>query len=266
MLNGKHSIGLFDSGLGGLSVLKTLWSMTTGCHFIYFADLENGPYGNLTKEEVIQISKSAFDFLLEKNSDAILFACNSATSAAANFLRETHKVPIFGMEPAVKPASSDNPGKAIAVFATKLTLKEEKFKSLLEQLEKNNEYIPVPCEGLAKLIDDGKWEEAWDYLDSKIQSILEKTNIIVLGCTHYIFLKDKIRKKYPQILIYDGNFGTSSHIKNSLKLFGEGNNTLDIFLNTLDSKYVRITEDIVSEFAKSYTISLNQTMGNQINV
>ncbi len=251
-------IGLFDSGLGGLSVLKTLWLESQGTHFIYFADLKNGPYGSLTKDDVVKLSVSAFELLLSKKSDAVVFACNTATSAAAQFLRETHAIPIFGMEPAVKPATEQNPGLPIAIFATELTLKEDKFKNLIEQVGLQNSFLPVPCEGLAKLIDSGKWDAAWHFLKTRIDSVISKTNIIVLGCTHYVFLKDRITQNYPNVKVYDGNLGTSLHIKNKVNLPETGNNSLDIILNTENPEYVKLTESIVSTFTNSFTISLNQ--------
>lgn len=105
--------------------------------------------------------------MLEKDCEAVLFACNTATSAAADFLRTKHSVPIFGMEPALKPAVAENPGVKIAVFATDLTLKEEKFKNLVSGFPAGTEILPVPCEGLAKLIDKDRWEDAWDFLIQK---------------------------------------------------------------------------------------------------
>lgn len=266
MLAGKNRIGLFDSGLGGLSVLKTIWLETAGSHFIYYADLDNGPYGKLTKESVLEISIKSFEFLLEKQVDAVLFACNSATSAAAEFLRQNHSIPIFGMEPAVKPATLENPGKPIAVFATELTLKEEKFKNLIDQLDSHNTYLPVPCEGLARLIDLGEWDKAWEFLDPLLKGVIEQTNIFVLGCTHYVFLKDKILAHYPNAKIYDGNFGTALHMKKILNLNGTEGNTLDIILNSCNSHYISVTEDIVSKFSNSFSISVNHQLGNSSHV
>jgi glutamate racemase len=266
VLADKRRIGLFDSGLGGLSVLKTLWLETMGSHYIYYADLDNGPYGRLSKEQVLEISKSAFDFLSNKNVDAVLFACNTATAAAANFLRQTHKIPIFGMEPAVKPATLENPGKPVAIFATELTLREEKFKNLIDQLDSHNAYLPVPCEGLARMIDDGDLQGAWDFLHKRIQSVCEQTNVFVLGCTHYVFLKERILNTFPNVKVYDGNLGTANHMKKNLNLNGTCENSLDIILNSCDSKYISIAEDIVSKFSNSFTISLNHQIGNKTHV
>ncbi|TGN19181.1 glutamate racemase [Leptospira idonii] len=262
----RHRIGLFDSGLGGLSVLRSLWKETGDVDYIYFADLINAPYGRKSKKEVLEFSQNAFQYLLEQNCDAVLFACNTATSAAANLLRQTHSIPIFGMEPAVKPASLDHPDRPIAIFATELTLKEEKFKNLLESMGAKNEFIFVPCEGLAKLIDEDVWEDAWDFLDAKIKTVISKTNVFVLGCTHYVFLKERINYVYPDVKVYDGNLGTSLHIKNALQIPGSGKNNLDILLNTHISDYVHLANRIAKSFSASHTLSLTNTITGKINV
>ncbi|WP_411821854.1 glutamate racemase [Leptospira sp. 'Mane'] len=256
-------MGLFDSGLGGLSVLESLWKELGNIHFVYYADLQNSPYGRNSKEKVLELSENAFQYLIGKDCTAVLFACNTATSAAADFLRKTHKVPIFGMEPAVKPASLSHPNKTVAIFATELTLKEEKFKNLLDTLPKQNDYIAVPCEGLAKLIDYGSFDEAWDFLNEKIRSIIDKTDVFVLGCTHYVFLKDRIRKHYPNVSVYDGNSGTAGHIKNVLGLNARGENHLEIFLNTSNENYIQTTKQIVHQFAKDSKIALIDLKGNE---
>ncbi|MCG6148139.1 glutamate racemase [Leptospira levettii] len=262
---GRYKIGIFDSGLGGLSVLRTLWKETSNIDYIYFGDLVHSPYGQKSKQKVIELSKNAFEYLIEKDCEAVLFACNTATSAAADFLRKQHSIPIFGMEPAIKPALVENPGVKIAVFATELTLKEEKFKNLVTGLTKGSEILPVPCEGLAKLIDSDRWEDAWDFLDAKIKMILPETDIIVLGCTHYVFLRERIHYHYPNLKVYDGNLGTSLHMKKMLQLpdgSKENRNQLDILLNTSESDYVHLAGRIAKTITPNHTLSLiNTTIG-----
>lgn len=262
---GRYKIGVFDSGLGGLSVLRTLWKETSNIDYIYFGDLVHAPYGQKTKEEVLELSQNVFEYLIEKDCEAVLFACNTATSAAADFLRKQHSIPIFGMEPAVKPALLENPGGKVAVFATELTLKEEKFKNLVSDLAHGSAILSVPCEGLAKLIDSDQWEDAWDFLDAKIKSTQNETNVIVLGCTHYVFLKERIHYHYPQMKVYDGNLGTALHIKKILQLPDggqENKNQLDILLNTSDSDYVHLAGRIAKTITPNHTLSLiNTTIG-----
>ncbi|BDA79705.1 glutamate racemase [Leptospira kobayashii] len=262
----RYRIGLFDSGLGGLSVLSSLWRELGNVDFVYYADLQNSPYGPLSKEKVLELSENAFQYLITKDCQAVLFACNTATSAAADFLRETHKIPIFGMEPAIKPASLSHPDKPVAIFATELTLKEEKFKNLVATLPKQNDYIAVPCEGLAKLIDEGSFDRAWNFLNEKIQSVINKTDVFVLGCTHYVFLKERILGHYPNVSVYDGNSGTAIHIKNVLGLNSKGRNHLEIFLNTSDEKCIQTTDLIVNKFAENSKIALIDLKGSERHV
>lgn len=265
---GRHKIGIFDSGLGGLSVLRTLWKETSGIDFIYFADLINAPYGQKSKKEVQNLSVDAFEFLLEKNCNAVLFACNTATSAAAHFLRDNHKIPLFGMEPAVKPAVLENKSETISVFATELTLKEEKFHNLVSSLPQANEINTIACEGLSKLIDEDDWDKAWEFLNQKISSVYPKSKVFVLGCTHYIFLKERILYNYPDVKIYDGNLGTANHIKNILSLPNSdgSNNQLDILLNTSESNYVHLANRITKTITPNFTLSLINAQVGDIHV
>ncbi|GBF50535.1 glutamate racemase [Leptospira ryugenii] len=250
------TIGLFDSGLGGLSVLKSLYESLPDINYIYFADLFHGPYGHLPKQSVLEISQSAFSFLKSFQIDAGLIACNSATSVAVEPLRKTESIPVFGMEPAVKPAAMENPGKTIAVFATSLTLKEEKFNQLVQNLQKENSYLPVACEGLAKMIDQGAWEEAWHFLEEKIRGVLDQTNIIVLGCTHYVFLKEKIQHSFPNVKVYDGNLGTAMHIKNTLSPLKSSDPTIKVFLNSDNDLHTEVFHSVLTQFLPKYSLMM----------
>ncbi|TGM59295.1 glutamate racemase [Leptospira vanthielii] len=265
---GRYKIGIFDSGLGGLSVLRTLWKETSNIDYIYFGDLVNSPYGQKSKSEVLELSKNAFEYLLEKNCEAVLFACNTATSAAADFLRAKHSIPIFGMEPALKPAVNQNPGVKIAVFATELTLREDKFKNLVSGFPIGTEILPVACEGLAKLIDKDLWEDAWNLFDSKIKTVVKDCDVFVLGCTHYVFLKERILYNYPKVKVYDGNLGTTQNIKRVLNLpdFQENKNQLDILLNTSDSDYVHLAGRIAKTITPNHTLSLINTTTGKLHV
>ncbi|MDF3819306.1 glutamate racemase [Leptospira sp. 96542] len=260
---GRFKVGVFDSGLGGLSVLRTIWKETNNIDFIYLADLDNSPYGSKSKRNILQYSKIAYEYLVDKNCDAVVFACNTATSAAAEILRSNSKIPIIGMEPAVKPAVIENPNQSVAVFATDLTLKEEKFQNLVSSFSESAEIIPVSCEGLAKLIDNDLWDEAWDFFNTRIKSVISKTKIFVLGCTHYVFLKERILYNYPDVKIYDGNLGTNNRLKDVLNISqhsgNDQKNGLDILLNTSNSDYVHLTGRIAKTISSCHTVSLINT-------
>ncbi|MCE9500187.1 MAG: glutamate racemase [Leptospira sp.] len=229
-----HRIGLIDSGMGGLSVLKDISISLGDSEYVYYGDLHNSPYGGKTPEQVIKFTTEAVEYLLTLEVNAVLVACNTATSVSIKTLREKYPIPIFGMEPAIKPALLENPGKRIAVLATPLTLKEEKLNMLEKSLNAEELIIRVECEGLATLIDKGEMKQAEEFLKPKLESIIsDGVDIIVLGCTHYVFLKRFINIFYPKLKVYDGNSGTVAHIKSSLQIEGdpESESKLDLYFN-----------------------------------
>jgi glutamate racemase len=226
-------IGVMDSGFGGLSVLNELSKKMQSADLIYYGDLVNSPYGEKSKEEVILFVEQSIQFFLEKSVDAILLACNTATSVSADYLRKKYSVPIFGMEPAIKPAMLENPNEKIAVLATPLTLKEKKFLDLGKSLEQKNRLYPIACENLSKLIDQAKFSEIEIYLKPILQDLMnQKINTIVLGCTHYVLIKNLFLSSNPFLKIYDGNLGTVNHMEKTLVPFPlEREPKLDLFLN-----------------------------------
>lgn len=211
-------IGVFDSGLGGVSVLRNMCALLPGEDFIYFGDDKNAPYGTKTEEEILRLAIDDVSFLLKKNVKAIVIACNTATSAAAQYLRDTLSIPIIGMEPALKPASMNRKEGLIGVMATPATLKQKKFRLLYE---KYGEYaMPIPCPGLMEFAEKGilDGEEIDSFLKKLLNPYLEKYALesLVLGCTHYVFLKGAIQKACPHLSLYDGNDGTARQLKRVL--------------------------------------------------
>lgn len=211
-------IGVFDSGLGGVSVLRNMHALLPNEDFIYFGDDKNAPYGTKTEEEILRLALEDVSFLLEKNVKAIVIACNTATSAAAKHLRETLSIPVIGMEPALKPASLNRKNGVIGVMATPATLKQKKFKLLYEKYGEHA--MPIPCPGLMEFAEKGilDGEEIDSFLKDLLNTYLEKYPLesLVLGCTHYVFLKGAIQKAVPGITLYDGNEGTARQLKRVL--------------------------------------------------
>ncbi|TGL99125.1 glutamate racemase [Leptospira barantonii] len=211
-------IGLMDSGMGGLSVLKELLKYDSEMEIVYYGDLKNSPYGEKQASVVLELVRNVCNYLQAENVDAILLACNTATSAAAETLRKEFKIPIFGMEPAIKPAILQNPGKKVALLATPVTQREEKLQKLKMELGAEELIVPVSCPGLAGFVDKGEFAEAEKYLLPILSDLREKkVEILVLGCTHYVFLKQIILKNFPEVKLYDGNSGTVKHLLNSLE-------------------------------------------------
>jgi glutamate racemase len=217
----KRPIGVFDSGLGGLSVLKKALELMPCENFIYYGDSLNAPYGTKSLEEVRELVKHVTDHLFERGVKGLLIACNTATSAAVRQLRENNpQFPVVGIEPAVKPAAIKHQGKRILVLATENTLKESKFKALQAQYEHMADIIKVPCSGLMEFVENGEMEgeRVEAFLSDTLKSyLLPGTEAIVLGCTHYPFLKKSILKVAGDIEIFDGSLGTARELKRRIE-------------------------------------------------
>lgn len=214
-------LGFFDSGVGGLSVLYEAIKLMPFAEFLYYADTDNVPYGIKPKEEVKKLVFKAVEFLVEKKIDALVVACNTATSIAIKELREKYSIPIIGMEPAIKPAVEKTCNKRVLVFATPLTLIEEKFQQLVTKVDKENiiDYLPLPelVEYAEKFNFDNQLIS--EYLTMKLKNYdINNYGTIVLGCTHFVFYKQIIASKFPNADIIDGNKGTVNHLYKMLDL------------------------------------------------
>lgn len=215
-------IGFFDSGVGGLSVLKEALKIMPNENYIYFGDSINAPYGVKPVEEIKELTFKGVEFLLEKNVKGIVVACNTATSAAVAALRIKYpNLPLVGIEPALKPAIELKTKGKIIIMATPMTLRQKKFNALMDKYKKLGEIEPMPCAGLMEFIEKGilEGEELEGYLREKFSSYnKEEIGSIVLGCTHYPFVKDTIKKVVGKnISILDGGEGTSREIKRRLE-------------------------------------------------
>jgi glutamate racemase len=208
----KRPVAFFDSGIGGLSVLRTAIERLPKENYIYYADTKNVPYGTKSKEDIIRYIFEAVEFLASKDIKLLVVACNTATSAAINELRAHYNFPIIGMEPAVKPAIEKNKCKRILVTATSFTLRERKLESLIADLDKKNVVDKLALDKLvsyAENFDFGS-TEVKNYMKDQLNSVLiEDYETIVLGCTHFIFYKKMMKELLPpHIEIIDGNDGT----------------------------------------------------------
>lgn len=216
-------IGFFDSGIGGITVLYEALKMLPNEDYIYFADTLNVPYGPKPKEEVKQCVFDAVDFIVNKGVKAVVIACNTATSVAIEDLRAKYDIPIIGMEPAVKPAVEKytDADKRVLVTATALTLKEEKLHNLITKVDSDHVVDLLPLPGLVKFAETFEFSEqaVMPYLKEQFSNYdLDKYQTIVLGCTHFTFFKDILKKLLPvHINIIDGNQGTVKNLKRILE-------------------------------------------------
>lgn len=205
-------IAVFDSGLGGVSVLKQLVHKLPHENFLYFGDSKNAPYGEKTSEQVRQLAEENIDNLINRGAKAVVIACNTATSVAANTLRQKHpEIPIIGMEPALKPAVESQPRPTVLIMATPLTIREQKFQQLADHYQGIADLIFVPCPGLAEAIETNPDDNTniQTLLKNLIGAYQNKADAVVLGCTHYIHIKAQIAHLLgPETAIFDGIDGT----------------------------------------------------------
>lgn len=223
----KLPIGVFDSGVGGISVLGEMVKKLPGEKYIYIADSANAPYGTKDRECVRALSENIARRLMAKGIKALVVACNTATSVAINNIRQSVDIPVIGMEPALKPAvekvTECGQNGCILVMATPLTLKEDKFNSLYQKFNADASIIPLPCPGLVELIEaEASGAQIRGYLDELFRSLPSgDISSIVLGCTHYCFVRDQIAGILGEtVTIFDGNAGTVRHLQNTLAANG----------------------------------------------
>lgn len=214
-------IAFFDSGLGGISVLREAVRILPHEHYIYYGDSLHAPYGVKTPEQVLALTRAAVEHLQRQGVKVLVIACNTATSAAIQTLRQEHpELIMIGTEPAIKPAAERFPGGRILVMATPMTLKETKFRALQRQYGTLAEIIPVACGGLMEFVEQGilRGQAVEGYLYDKLEPYLKvPIDAVVLGCTHYPFLTGAIRRvigRKPVIL--DGSTGIAMQLRRKL--------------------------------------------------
>lgn len=239
----NKNIGFFDSGIGGISVLKNAMKLLKNETFIYFGDSKHAPYGSKTQNEIIKLCVNICDFLIyENNCKAIVVACNTASSAAIKILREKYEptIPIIAIEPAIKPAAEylkikNSKGK-ILLLATPFTIGGDKLKRSLS-LYKDTKINCIPLKDLAYMIEENLDEnKIYNYLNEELKNFLEDVECIVLGCTHYYFVKNILVEILGEnIKIFDGLYGTSRELKRRLEVLG-----IENFKNLKEGKRVYI--------------------------
>lgn len=232
-------IGVFDSGLGGISVVRQIVQDMPHERVLYFGDSANAPYGTKTPQEVRRLSFDIMERFMSQGVKAVVIACNTATSAAVNALRDHYDIPIIGMEPALKvacdrgdTAAGDGPAPArhmpqhVIVAATPLTLREHKFAALMDRFKANNMISPQPCPDLVEIVESGRlcdhdlvMRTLHRYFDGYD---LPSIDSVVLGCTHFVFYRDYFRELLPSTTaIIDGNRGTVRHLGMVLESLGK---------------------------------------------
>lgn len=221
-------IGFFDSGVGGIAVLKQAMQLMPNESYIYYGDSGNMPYGSKTEEQIKSLSLDCGEFLFQKGIKAIVMACNTATSISVQKLRSLYKIPVISIEPAVKPAVESLREGYVMVLATPATISQERYARLLERVGHTNRIINIPCTRLANMIEtlDPDSPAIREYVLQKYAPHSgKKIDGIVLGCTHYSFIADTIADAAKKTFcgscaLFDGKYGTARQLQRVLEREG----------------------------------------------
>jgi len=238
----KKSIGIFDSGIGGTSIFKEIYTLLPNENYIYLADSKNAPYGNKTSQDILKLSIKNTEYLISKGCKIIIVACNTATTNAISYLRKNYSIPFIGIEPAIKPAALNTKTKVIGILATKGTLSSQLFHQTTDLYTNSIKVIEQVGEGIVPLIESGRLNsiEMQVLLEAYLKPMLEQNiDYLVLGCTHYPYLIPMLTKMLPehikiidsglavakqtQIILSDKNLLNNSELNPTIHLFSNGN-------------------------------------------
>lgn len=248
----NQPIGVLDSGVGGITVLQHIHALLPQEQLLYFADSLHAPYGNKSEVDIQSRCIEIVGFLMTKRVKAIVVACNTATAAAIDLLREKYPLlPIIGMEPAVKPAAAASHNGVIGVLATVGTLKSAQFAALLESYGRNVKVITQGCIGLVECIERGELhhQSTYELLRQYCQPLLaEGADTIVLGCTHYPFVKEMIQQIVgPHVTLIDTGEAVAKQLQQRLIAL---NLLADFNLNQLPTPKVSFYTNSTTEYAQ----------------
>ena len=261
-LASKKPIGIFDSGIGGTSIWKEINTLLPNENTIYLADSKNAPYGQKSEEKILELSIKNTELLLNKNCKLIVVACNTATTNAIKYLRESYSVPFIGIEPAIKPASINTKTKKIGVLATKGTLNSRLFTSTSNSIDQGVSIVEQVGDGLVELIENGQLvsKEMTLLLNKYLKKLLiEKIDHLVLGCTHYPYLIPQIQEILgPNITIIDSGRAVAKQTKKVLTkhniLNSENLKTTHVFYSNTGTKVLNL---VLRKDKKNYVNTLD---------
>lgn len=246
-------IGVFDSGVGGISVLRELIACMPNERFLYFGDSANAPYGTKPKEQIRQLALNNAKLLMDYNVKAIVVACNTATAMAIDLLRQTYPdTIIIGIEPAIKPAVRQFPQGTLAIMATPATLQGEKLQRLMA-LHPHDRLLKIPAPGMVELVEAGLSDSPQmdDFLHNLLDPYVGKLDGLVLGCTHYPFAVQSIRRVLgDKTVLFDGGAGTARETRRRLAekdLLSDGKGEVRILNSSADSSILQLCNTLLTE-------------------
>ena len=248
----QRPIAVFDSGVGGISVLKELVRQMPGERFLYYGDSANAPYGTRPTGQIRELTLQAAQMLMDRGIKALVVACNTATAAAIEALRAAYPdLIVIGIEPALKLAADHHPGGRIGVMATEVTLREEKFDTLLHRFERSCTIVKIPAPGLVQRIEAGDTDgpETERLLRTILADHIGKLDALVLGCTHYPFAAKAISRILGEkVRLLDGGDGTARETKRRLEeagLLERGTGEVTIINSAGKEEMIRISRELL---------------------
>lgn len=239
----SRPIGIFDSGIGGVTVLKEITKLLPNEDYTYYSDSKNNPYGDKNDEEIIKICDKIVSNFINQKCKAIVIACNTASAKAAKNLREKYpQIPIIAIEPAYKMVHDFSYDKVTLVMATKGTIESEKFHKLYNKYDNHKTYL-MACPGLADIIEEGNKEKIKEYLEINLKEYVGKVHNVVLGCTHYPLIQKDIKEVLGEVEFFNGAPSLAKHLKEVLE-------EKDLISDSQNRGIVEFTDSSNSEFKR----------------
>ena len=260
MINNNSPIGIFDSGLGGLTVVKAILDEMPGESVIFFGDTARVPYGNRSQEQIKEYVKEDVRFLRSFDIKALVIACNTADSVTGEYLENTLPLPVFGViSPASQKAVKTTRNKKIAVIATKATVNSGKYEKTVKAFSPDCGVISVPCPLLVPLVEDGRFDRGNEITRKVLEEYLEPVkaygaDTLILGCTHYPLLEDMIRDLCPELNIISSSKECALKVKTAFE-----KNSM------LSDDNVRSSRYFVSDRAKDFEVTAGMFMGRELD-
>ena len=234
-MNRNEAIGIFDSGIGGVTVLKELLKVLPNENYIYYSDSRNNPYGDKSDKQINELCEYIVKLFIKQKCKAIVIACNTASAKSAQYLRDKYRdIPFIAIEPAYKMVYDYAYSEPTLVMATKGTIESEKF-NLLYHTYDNHKTILLPCIGLADIIEEGNKDKIKAYLKEHLELYKGKVKNVVLGCTHYPLIQHEIEEVLGQVTFFNGAPYLAKHLKDFLEEKDLTNSAKEGIIQFIDS-------------------------------
>ena len=250
-MNPNEAIGIFDSGIGGITVLREILKVLPNENYIYYSDSKNNPYGDKSDDQIHEVCENIVNLFIEQKCKAIVIACNTASAKSAQYLREKYTdIPFIAIEPAYKMVYDYAYSEPTLVMATKGTIESEKF-NLLYHTYDNHKTILLPCVGLADIIEEGNEDKIKTYLKVHLEPYRGKIKNVVLGCTHYPLIQEELQEVLGQVTFFNGAPYLAQHLQEVLKekdlISKKGKGTIQFIDSSNDERKKKRFFEIIKE-------------------